>query len=81
MEDEIPVRPVAGWTAGPVPSLGIGVLMFRYLASPMESPEQAHASPNFAMTAAQLRELAQRMLDIAAKLESSPESGSGHPKH
>jgi hypothetical protein len=81
MAEEFPLAPVAGYTSAPVSPLGLAFIRFAYLVSPMESPEQAHDSPNFALTAPQLRELGQRMLSLAEHLECSGAEGSELPKH
>lgn len=80
-EQDEPLAPVAGWTSGTVAAYGIGFLTLRYLVSPTESLEQAHTSPNFALTAPQLRELGQRMLFLADQLEKTPQTSAGSPQH
>lgn len=67
MSEEIPLRPVVGWDLHKVPALGVAMLTFRYLVSPMESAKQAHRSHNFGLTPAQLRDLA-RSLEAAAQV-------------
>jgi biofilm regulator BssS len=79
--NDIPLAPVTGWELGPVAAYGIGILTLQYLVSPMESPEQAHASPTFALTSPQLRELGQKLIELSQKLETTPQTSSGSPTH
>ncbi|WP_312368095.1 hypothetical protein [Stenotrophomonas sp.] len=80
-EQDEPLAPVAGWKTGTVPAYGIGFVTLRYLVSPTETLEQAHSSPNYAMTVPQLRELGQRMLFLADQLEKTPQTSAGSPQH
>lgn len=79
MNDDIVLSPVMGWESATIPAYNAGFFMFHYLVSPMERPEQAHSSPRFALTEAQLRELGQRMLALADALASAPQSSGGAP--
>lgn len=81
MADEIPLRPAAGWQLRSIPSMGAVALTIEFLVSPMESPDQAHPSPNFLFHTAQLRELAHAMLQAADKVDALPPSTSGLPTH
>lgn len=81
MENEIAIAPIAGWETGTVEAYGIGIVTLQYLVSPMESPEQAHASPTFALTPPQLRELGQKLIELAQHLERSAQTSSGSPTH
>ncbi|WP_395706825.1 bssS family protein [Casimicrobium huifangae] len=69
-QEEVPLSPVAGWQTGVISSYGIGILTLHYLVSPMETLAQAHSSPTFALTPPQLRELGQKMIELAGMLES-----------
>jgi len=80
-EQEIQAAPVAGWEIRAVAPLGIALVTLQYLASPMESLAQAHASPNFALTPMQLRELAQALERAARVVESSAPQAPPGPKH
>lgn len=75
------LAPVVGWTSSTVTAYGIGFFTLQYLVSPMESAQQAHTSPSFALTVPQLRELGQRMLYLAEQLETNPETSAGSPQH
>jgi len=81
METEIALAPVAGWQTGTVEAYGVGILTLRYLVSPMESLEQAHASPTFALTRSQLRELGQKLIELSQRLENAGETSDGSPTH
>lgn len=77
MTEDLALAPVMGWESATIPAYNSGFITFHYLVSPMERPEQAHQSPRFGLTEAQLRELGQRMLLLADALASSPPSSSG----
>lgn len=79
--EEIPLRPVAGWELRGIPHMGAVMVTLQYLVSLMETPEQSHASPNFVFHTAQLRELAAAMIRAADKVESGPTPTDGLPKH
>jgi biofilm regulator BssS len=79
--NDVPLSPVTGWQTGTIEAHGIGILTLYYLVSPMESTEQAHASPTFALTPPQLRELGQKMIELSQRLESTPPTSAGSPMH
>lgn len=80
-QEEQPLAPVAGWDSGVVTQYGIGFFKMKYLVSPTEKVADAHSSPNYALTAVQLRELGQRMLFLADALEKTPQTSAGSPQH
>jgi hypothetical protein len=80
-QEDLPLAPVAGWDSGVVTQYGIGFFTLKYLVSPTETVAQAHSSPRYALTSAQLRELGQRMLSLAEHLESNPPTSAGSPQH
>lgn len=80
-ERDTALAPVLGWTSSTVTAYGAAFFTLEYLVSPMESPAQSHTSPNFALTAPQLRELGQRMLFLADQLERNPQTSAGSPQH
>ena len=65
MNEDVPMAPATGFDLRAVPLLKAVTLTVHYLVSPMERKEGAHASPNFLLHTAQLRELAQAMLRAA----------------
>ncbi|MDX3932665.1 MAG: hypothetical protein QHC77_12095 [Stenotrophomonas sp.] len=79
--EEMTLAPVAGWDSGVSTQLGIGFFTLKYLVSPTERVAQAHSSPRYALTAIQLRDLAQRMLTLAEHLENNPPTSAGSPQH
>lgn len=81
MTDERTISPMTGWETGTVGAYGIGLLTIQYLVSPMESLAQAHSTPTFGLTIPQLRELGQKMLELARTLETTPQTASGSPQH
>jgi len=76
---DIPLFPVAGWTVGPIPRLGIATIKFDFLTNSLQSPAQANEGRHYALTPAQLRELMQRMQSALDVLESSGEQGPEGP--
>lgn len=81
--EEARLAPIARWTIDLARGAGGSavVLTLRYLVSPMETLEQAHASPHFALTAELARTLAAELTAAAAKLESLPPRTAGGPQH
>lgn len=75
------LAPTAGWETRLIQAYGAAAITIRYLVSPMQPPEQAHSSPNFLLTAPQLRALATSLLEAAQRIESGGAEGSGLPKH
>lgn len=69
MADNIPIFPVSGWDAGPVPSMGIMVIRFHFLAHPLQKLEEADPGRNYALTPPQLRELRDAIDRALVKLE------------
>ncbi|WP_175133466.1 bssS family protein [Achromobacter xylosoxidans] len=71
MAENIPLFPVANWTAGPVPQLGLAVIKFDFLTNPMQRPEEANPGRHYALTPAQLRDLIEQMQSALRTLETS----------
>ncbi len=46
-KDDIPVFPVSGWQAGPLPGYDALILKFQYLTSPMQPLESAQETQFF----------------------------------
>lgn len=76
---DIPLFPVAGWTVGPVPRLGVATIKFDFLTNTLQSPDQANEGRHYALTPAQLRELIQKMQSALDVLESAGEPGALGP--
>lgn len=49
-KDDIPVFPITGWQAGPLPGYGALALKFQFLSSPMQQMESAQETQFFALT-------------------------------
>ncbi|WP_161800438.1 MULTISPECIES: bssS family protein [Achromobacter] len=81
MAENIPLFPVASWTAGPVPQLGLAVIKFDFLTNPMQRPEEANPGRHYALTPAQLRDLIEQMQSALQKLESGAPQGQPGPTH
>ncbi|SDW94068.1 hypothetical protein [Lysobacter enzymogenes] len=81
MTDEIPLSPVAGWDLSSIPAMGAVMLTLHYLVSLMETPGQAHRSPNYVFHTAQLRELGEAMIRAADKAEAVGMSSPPGPKN
>ena len=71
MADDIPCFPITGYTIGPIPSMGIVLVRFPFLASPMQALEQADPGRNYALTPVQAREVRDAIDRALAKLDSS----------
>lgn len=81
MAENIPLFPVARWTAGPVPQLGLAVIKFDFLTNPMQRPDEANPGRHYALTPAQLRELIEQMHSALHVLETSEPPKSQGPNH
>lgn len=81
MNNDIISSPVTGWEIRQVPPLGIALLTFKFIVSPLQAIESAHDSHNFALQPGALRELARALEAAAASLERSPPSATGLPRH
>lgn len=79
--EEFTLAPIAGWETRLIAPIGAAAVTFQYLVSPMETPDQAHRSPNYLMTATQLRELANALLQAADRVVASGTQGAGLPRH
>ncbi len=69
-ESDIPLFPIVGWNIGPIPTHGVVAFQPYFIASPMDPVEAAQPSRYYAMTPAQARELAQKILEAADTAES-----------
>lgn len=81
MNEEISVSPIVGWTISAVMPYGAAMLQLDHLLHSMHPDAEATQSPNYLMTAAQCRDIAQSLLRTAAQLESGAAAGTGLPKH
>lgn len=75
-KDDIPVLPVAGWQAGPLPGYDALVLKFQFLSSPMQKLDEAQESQFFAMQPNMVRNL---ISDLTKHLETLEKSGVQSP--
>lgn len=76
MADDIPVFPVTGYTIGPIPSMGIVVIRFPFLASPMQEIDKADPGRTYALTPVQAREVRDSIDRALAILDrSEPQAG------
>lgn len=72
---DIPLFPVAAWTVGPIPRLGVATIKFDFLTNPLQRPDQANEGRYYALGAAQRRELIEKMQSALHALESSDQQG------
>jgi hypothetical protein len=72
----MPTAPVTHWEIRTAPVVDAAILTLKYLTSPNEGLDQAHASPNFVMHTPQLRELGQRLLAAADVLDAARTGGA-----
>ncbi|WP_269935838.1 bssS family protein [Serratia liquefaciens] len=75
-KDDIPVFPVAGWQAGPLPGYDMLVLKFQFLSTPMQKLDEAQESQFFAMQPDMVRNL---ISDLTRHLEALEKSGVQSP--
>ena len=81
MEREIPTCPVAGWQIGPVSALQAVMVRLDYLTHATQAAQEANQSPQYVLTDAQARELADALRKHAALSESGGPQGAGFPQH
>lgn len=72
--DELSICPVTGWNLGTLPDQCM-MVRFEYIAHAMQKLDESAESPWFGMTAAQCRELGQRLLAVADKAEGRTDHG------
>src|SRR5690606_27398158 len=72
MENEdIPLSPRAGWEAGVIPADGVAIVRVRHAVGTMERGDSDfHVNPTYALTTEQARELGQKLLELAGRLET-----------
>ena len=80
-DNDVVLSPVCGMTTAPILEYGFVMLRLNYLTHPLQTPDQAHASPNFVFQADLARELVSQIERALARLQSGPPPGAGLPKH
>ncbi|HDL6960501.1 TPA: bssS family protein [Yersinia enterocolitica] len=75
-KDDIPVFPVTGWQAGPLPGHDMLILKFQFLSSPMQKLDEAQESQFYAMQPAMVRNL---ISDLTRHLEALEKYGVQFP--
>lgn len=76
-KDDIPVFPVSGWQAGPLPGYDALILKFQYLTSPMQPLESAQETQFFALTP----EMAESLVaDLQRHIQNLKSSGIHSPQ-
>ena len=80
-DDDLPVFPIASWTHGPLPSMGVILFQPHYLVSPMQPIEQAAEGKRFVLTPEQARVLIEDLKKALNVLETSASGGSEFPRH
>lgn len=81
MENNIPLFPVAGWTAGPVKALELVTFKLRYLTNPMQRIGEANESQMFALSPAQALELADVLQKAVRILQNTEFQAAPGPRH
>lgn len=76
-ENDIPVFPIAGWQAGPLPGYDALVLKLQFLSSPMQSIEAPQETQFFAITPLQVENL---ISDLQRHLVELKKSGIQSPQ-
>ncbi|ECJ2444980.1 bssS family protein [Salmonella enterica subsp. enterica serovar Hermannswerder] len=76
-KDDIPVFPVSGWQAGPLPGYSALALKFQFLSSPMQPMETAQETQFFALTPEMTEAL---ISDLRRHIETLKKSGIHSPQ-
>ena len=76
-----PLFPVAAMTTGPLPKAGVFFIRFDFLTNSMQDINSPNQGRNYALTALQARELAQKILSGLEILENSQSQGTPDQKH
>lgn len=75
-KDSIALAPVAGWQIAPISAYQAVMLRLDYLTHSTQRPEEAHQTPQFALTAAQALELSEALKKHAAlAMQGTPGAG------
>jgi hypothetical protein len=74
MAEDIPVFPITGYTIGPITSMGIVIIQFPFLASPMQELAKADPGRRYALTPEQAREVRDAIDRAIPKLGSGQAS-------
>ncbi|EFH7974188.1 bssS family protein [Escherichia coli] len=80
-QDDIPVFPVTGWQAGPLPGYDALVLKFQFLSSPMQSMESAQETQFFAITPEMAESLISDLQKHVLNLKNSGIQSPQEDKH
>ncbi|MGP2470312.1 bssS family protein [Yersinia sp. 2540 StPb PI] len=75
-KDDIPVFPVAGWQAGPLPGHDMLILKFQFISSPMQKLGEAQESQFYALQPDMVRSL---ISDLTRHLEVLERCGVQFP--
>jgi biofilm regulator BssS len=70
-EETFPVFPVSAWQIGPVPSYGIVVVRFAFLAHSLQKLDEAEWGRRYALQPNKVRELIQELERSLRHLESA----------
>lgn len=68
MQSEIPIFPVAEYEVGPVPSYGVVLVRFAFLASPLQRLDEAARGRHYALTMPQALALRDELTSAIEKL-------------
>lgn len=78
-QEQIPLFPVAAWSIGPVPSLGLVTIKFDFLTNLMQDSNTPNPGRHYALTPAQAQELVTKIQSALHVLENtSPQAPLGH---
>lgn len=73
--------PVTGWDVVALPAYESVAIRLHYISSPMQSLDDAHLSNVYALYPAQAIELAQKIIEAAQRIPSSPLPHQDEPQH
>lgn len=71
-DDSIPLSPVSGYTLRTIPAYDTLALQFDYLSHALQTLDEAHRSPNFALTRSQAMELRDALSRAIEKTQQAP---------
>lgn len=76
-----PLSPVAAATIGPLASVGVVLIRFDHLSHPDQPLDQAHEGLNYVLTPPQARDVARKIAEALAVLDTDNGSGERGPAH
>lgn len=70
-QEQIPLFPVAAWSIGPVPSLGLITIKFDFLTNLIQDANKPNQGRHYALTSSQAQELIQKIQSALHVIETA----------